>query len=365
MPIILQEQTPESLCRHFPELTISEARKIISVLFRFGTWQVPMPQVRRVQREQVRTQSEMPELVRVAEQVSSFDRFMKITLEVKGGHQIETVRIPLERAGRYSLCLSSQAGCALACSFCATGRMGLKRNLEVWEIVEQVRVMRSTLEIPKERIHGIVFQGMGEPMANLDRVIAAIRVVTEPSGLAIDTHNITICTSGLPTGIRRIAQELPRVRLALSLGSVRHHQRKQLMPITNTHSLQDVMEAAAVHARTTGYAPLWAITLLQGINDQPEEAIALAELVKKFTEQVGVRPRVSVIPYNSISDEDDPFRRTADDAQKEFLATLRSHGVFGHVRYSGGGEVNAACGQLAARSRPQTTSDVNSSNYVG
>ncbi len=173
--------------------------------------------------------------------------------------------------GRFSACVSSQAGCALACAFCATGRLGLSRNLEVWEIVEQVRLLRATLG-PGERIHGVVFQGMGEPLANVDRVIAAIRVMNDPCALAIDSRAITVCTSGLPSGIRQLAREVPKVRLGLSIGSARPAVRRRLMPIDAAHSLEDVLAAAEEHARATGLAPMWAVTPLAGVNDTDDDA---------------------------------------------------------------------------------------------
>jgi 23S rRNA (adenine2503-C2)-methyltransferase len=124
--------------------------------------------------------------------------------------------------------VSSQVGCALACAFCATGRMGLARNLEAWEIVEQVRRVRADLPAGM-RVHGVVFQGMGEPLANFERVAQAVRVLSEPCALAIDMRNVTVCTAGLPTGILRLARELPAARLAVSLGAVRANGRRSLM----------------------------------------------------------------------------------------------------------------------------------------
>src|SRR6185436_13449636 len=144
--------------------------------------------------------------------------------------------------------------CALACAFCATGRMGLSRNLEAWEMIEQVRALRADLG-PLGRIHGVLFQGMGEPLANADRVIQAIRVLSEPSAQAIDMRNITVCTAGLPAGIRRLAREVPAVRLGLSLGAARPGRRRPLMPIDGAHPLEEVLEAVGEHARAAGHAP--------------------------------------------------------------------------------------------------------------
>ena len=279
----------------------------------------PMAGVRRATLEAVRARGVVPTMRVVAEKASQVDPFVKYVFET-GGSVIETVRIPLERAGRFSVCVSSQVGCALACAFCATGRLGLRRNLATWEIVEQVRVVRrKILADGLGRVHGVVFQGMGEPMANLDRVLEAIAVMCEPSALAIDARNITVCTSGLPAGIRRLAQEAPRVRLALSIGSARSEVRRSLMPIDRAHPLDEVLEAAVEHARTTGLAPMWAVTPLAGVNDSPEDARALAERARAFAERAGVRPRLSVIPYNSIG-ENDPFERASPEALDLFRA---------------------------------------------
>jgi len=303
----------------------------------------PIRGVRRASLEAVRRVGHVPRLLRSAEQKSSLDPFRKLVLAGDDGRPFETVRIPLEKKGRFSVCVSSQVGCALACAFCATGRMGLLRNLETWEIVEQVREARRTLS-PGERVHGVVFQGMGEPLANLDRVLAAIEVVTDPCAQPVDARAITVCTSGLPSGILRLAREAPRVRLALSIGSAIAGDRRSLMPIDDAHALADVLEAAVEHAKASGYAPLWALTLLDGRNDSDEHARALAERAKRFAAAAGVRPRISIIPFNAFPG--DPFARSRRHAR--FREVLSEAGVPSHERYSGGSDIAAACGQLAA-----------------
>ena len=294
----------------------------------------------------------VPTVAVVAEQKSAEDPFVKLALGLGDGAVIETVRIPLEKPGRFSVCVSSQVGCALACAFCATGRMGLGRNLETWEIVEQVRAVRRTIEAQGRmppRVHGVVFQGMGEPLANLERVLGAIRVLSDPCALAIDARNITVCTSGLPVGIARLAEAAPRVRLGLSIGSARAAVRRRLMPIDAAHTLDDVMAAAVLHARTTGLSPMWAVTLLGGVNDAPEDGHALAALARDFAAKTGRRPRISVIPYNTIAAVDDPFHRSSAESEARFREALRDGGFASHKRYSGGGDVAAACGQLVAQ----------------
>jgi 23S rRNA (adenine2503-C2)-methyltransferase len=343
--LALQALTPAALGRAFG-LGEGEARKVVAAVHR-GEPVESARGVRRAALDAVRRGGSVPTLEVRAERRSAIDPFLKLALATADGHVVEAVRIPLERAGRFSACVSSQAGCALACAFCATGRLGLSRNLESWEIVEQVRLLRATLRGPGQRIHGVVFQGMGEPLSNADRVIEAIGVLSDPCALAIDMRAMTVCTSGLPTGIRRLAREVPKVRLGLSICSARPDVRRRLMPIDAAHPLDEVIDAVEEHARTTGIAPMWAVTPLAGVNDSDEDARALAALVRRFTERTGVRPRLSVVPYNAIeAGEADPFRRSDPAA---FLAALASRGVRAHLRYSGGSDVAAACGQLAGR----------------
>ena len=267
------------------------------------------------------------------------------------GARIESVRIPLMHSDRFSICVSSQVGCALACEFCATGRLGLRRNLAAWEIVEQVREVRA--RVPGyARITGIVFQGMGEPLANLDNVIAAIDVMSAPYAMAIDSRSMIVSTAGLPAGIRRLAAAAPHVRLAVSIGSALPAVREQLMPIARTHSLAEVIAAGVDHAAATGLSPMWAVTLLRGINDGDEHAHALAALATDFRARTGRTPRVSVISYNSIEHAGaDPFERSEPDRVAAFRAVLADAGFRSSRRYSGGPDVAAACGQLVGQAR--------------
>lgn len=345
----LQAVTPAGLRERVAGLTEAEARRIVSALHRELAPGAQLRNVRRGAREAAARASHVPSLRVVGEAASGVDPFLKLLLEGADGARFEAVRIPLERAGRFSVCVSSQVGCALACEFCETGRLGLRRNLETWEIVEQVRAVRRTLDRGAgQRLHGVVFQGMGEPLANLDRVLEALRVLSDPSALAIDARAITVCTAGLPAGIRRLAVEAPNVRLAVSLGSARPEVRRQLMPVTAAHSLAEVMAAAADHALQTRHAPLFAYVPLAGLNDGPEDAAALARLVRDFTERAGRRPRLSIVPYNE-GRVDVGLRRADAAAEGRFREVLAEHGVHVHRRYSGGSDVAAACGQLAAR----------------
>lgn len=338
----LQAVLPVDLARA-AGIDLADARRIVSLVHRKG----PLPDrapatIRRSALDAVRAIGHVPALELVERRPSAVDPFVKYAFRLADGAVIEAVRIPLERAGRFSVCVSSQVGCALACAFCATGRMGLVRNLEVWEIVEQVRALRA--DLPEGgRVHGVLFQGMGEPLSNADRVIQAIRVLAEPSAQAIDMRNITVCTAGLPSGIERLRREVPAVRLGVSLGSVIPGRRRALMPIDGAHPLEDVLAAAGAHARATSMAPMFAYTLLAGQNDTDEDAAALADLCERFRASYGIGPRLSLIPYNAIEGAD--FVRSP--RLEAFRDVFRARGLGTIVRYSGGGDVGAACGQLA------------------
>jgi 23S rRNA (adenine2503-C2)-methyltransferase len=345
-PLALQALLPEQLCEIVPGVTIAEARKIVSAVHRGGASLIKASaHISRKAVELVTAHCAVPDLRLVSRTPSQIDPFVKYTLATPTGDVIEAVRVPLEKPGRFTACISSQVGCALGCAFCATGRMGFRRNLDAWEIIEQVRVIRADLPA-RSRVHGLVFQGMGEPLANWKAVVQAARVFSEASAQAIDARNITISTAGIASGIRAMAADLPNVRLGVSIGSARSpDDRKRLMPFA--HPLADVLEAAGEHARTTRHSPLWAYTLLAGVNDGDDDARALARVAIDFAARYGVRPRISVIPYNAIG-EHDPFVRSDPAAEQRFQAVLVETGVKPTKRYSGGSDVGAACGQLAS-----------------
>ncbi|MFT3772072.1 MAG: radical SAM protein [Minicystis sp.] len=338
----LQAVLPADLARA-AGIDLTDARRLVSLVHRKGALPDKAPAtIRRSALDAARAIGHVPALEMIERRASAVDPFVKYAFRLADGAVIESVRIPLERPGRFSVCVSSQVGCALACAFCATGRMGLVRNLEVWEIVEQVRAVRA--DLPEGgRVHGVLFQGMGEPLANADRVIQVIRVLGEPSAQAIDMRNITVCTAGLPSGIERLWREVPAVRLGVSLGSVLPGRRRALMPIDGAHPLAEVLAAAGAHARATGHAPMLAYTLLEGQNDTDEAATALADLCERFRAEHGIGPRLSLIPYNAV----DGAGFVRSPRLEAFRDVFRARGLGTIVRYSGGGDVGAACGQLA------------------
>ncbi len=347
--IPLQAITPNKLTEAIPGVPIEEARRIVGAIHRHDHLPAAVRNVRRATLDRVRTAGALPKLNVRGVQRSRIDPFVKYSLETAGGEVVETIRIPLERKGRYSVCVSSQAGCGLGCAFCATGRLGFQRNLETWEIIEQVRVVRRELNREEgQRVHGIVFQGMGEPLANLDHVIESIRVATDPSGLAIDGRAITVCTAGLPPGIRRLAREAPSARLALSIASPNPSIRRRLMPIDLAFPLEEVLDAALEHSMVTGLAPMWSFTLLSGVNDSVQDARRLVQLARGFTRRGGRRPRISIVPFNPIDAEGpQSFGRSSGAREEAFRRVLQEAGLPSHRRYSGGADILGACGQLA------------------
>ncbi len=280
-------------------------------------------------------------------QSSKLDPFVKFALRTEDGHLIETVRIPLEKPGRFSVCVSSQVGCAIGCRFCKTTQTGLLRNLEAWEIVEQVRIVRQSLP-EGSRISGVVFQGMGEQLANVDSVVNAILVLSHPACQGIDQKAMTVCTAGLPQGIRRLKQAKLRVRIGLSIGSAIAERRQSLMPIEGRLSLRDAVEALVEYIQGTGQSPMLAYTMLAGVNTHATDAQALRELALEIGQRGGRMPRLSLIAYNPIG-EGDPFERAAPEEAEAFRLQLISAGFPVVRRYSGGSDIDAACGQLAAR----------------
>lgn len=350
--LVLTELVPEELASRVG-IDISDARRLLSQIYRHGDLPAVCPAtIRRAALDRVRSEGSVPTFETIDRAASEVDPFVKYAFRVEGGGVIETVRIPLEHAGRFSVCVSSQVGCALACTFCATGKLGLSRNLMTWEIVEQVRKVRA--ELPAgARVHGVVFQGMGEPLSNVDRVIRAVRVLSDPACLAIDRRNITVCTSGLPAGIRRLGKEIPGVRLGLSIADARPNRRRSLMPIDEASPLETVLEAAGEFTERSGYAPMFAYTLIRGINDGADAAHALADTAIAFASRYGARPRISLVPMNPIEGSD--FQRPDAETITAFRDVLGGRGLGAVLRYSGGGDVNAACGQLARSGDARTS----------
>jgi 23S rRNA (adenine2503-C2)-methyltransferase len=271
-------------------------------------------------------------------QISS-DGTIKLLLELEDGAKVETVLM------RYNygcaICVSSQVGCSMGCSFCSSGLLGRKRNLTSAELVGQIIVMNNLLkeENKGQRVTHVVVMGTGEPFDNYDNVMDFVRVVNAQKGLAIGARHITISTCGLPDGIRKYAAEGLQTNLAISLHAPTDEIRNKLMPINRKYPLNELMDAVKYYEKTADRRVTFEYILLKGINDSLENARQLKELIKDTFAYV------NLIPYNEV--EENKFKRS--DAVHDFFDYLMRNKVNATVRKEFGTDIDAACGQLRAK----------------
>jgi len=261
------------------------------------------------------------------------DGVVKYLLQLADGQIIETVGIPSEK--RLTVCVSSQVGCPMACEFCATGKGGFQRNLACHEIVDQVLTVQADFQ---QRVSHIVFMGMGEPLLNLEAVLAAIACLNQEVG--IGQRHLTLSTVGIPGRIRRLAEHHLQVTLAVSLHAPDQALREQLIPSARPYTLADLLAECREYVQITGRRITFEYILLAGVNDRPEQAIALAKHLRGF------QTHVNLIPYNPIDEAG--FQRPDRQRIQAFVAALKTQHITVSVRYSRGLEAAAACGQLRA-----------------
>ena len=272
----------------------------------------------------------------------SVDGTIKAALATRDERVIEAVLIPEEE--RTTLCVSTQVGCPLACSFCATGTLGLERNLGVAEIVEQV-VRMSALLPAGRRITNVVFMGMGEPLLNLANVVEAVRTLIHPKGFAMAPRRVTVSTAGVVPRIADLLAQVP-VNLAVSLHAATDALRDELVPINRKFPLAELFAALRGIPRLGRRHPIFfEYTLLAGVNDSPDDARRLADLLR------GVPAKVNLIPVNPHAGS--PYRAPAPEVAERFMAALAAAGLTVTLRRSRGADIDAACGQLAARAPVQ------------
>jgi 23S rRNA (adenine2503-C2)-methyltransferase len=241
---------------------------------------------------------------------------------------------------RHTLCISSQAGCAVGCPFCATGELGFTRDLETAEIVDQVRHAARRLAADGRRLTNVVFMGMGEPLLNLDRVLAAVDALNDRRRFGLGARHITVSTSGVVPGIRRLTALGPQFTLAVSLHAARDSLRDVLVPLNRRWPIAEVVTAAREHAAVTGRRVTYEVTMIAGVNDTPLDATAMADLLR------GDHAHVNLIPMNPVAHT--PWVASDDATIEGFAAVLRDAGIGTTIRRNRGQEIGAACGQLAA-----------------
>lgn len=280
---------------------------------------------------------------------TSEDGTRKLRLRCADGAMIESVLIPRaerelaasgEETEKLTLCVSSQVGCALGCAFCATATLGLKRNLEPGEIVEQIYRAHSLLS-PRERISNLVFMGMGEPLANLDRVLTAVELLTHTAGFDFSPRRITLSTVGHVNGIKKLGERMPQLGLAISLHATTDDLRAKLMPVNRRWPLAALFAALRAYPLPRRRRITFEYMLLAGLNDTAADANRLTKLLDR------IPSKINILPFNPWRQDQPELKRPSEEDIDIFAERLRDKGLTVTVRQSRGRDIAAACGQLA------------------
>jgi 23S rRNA (adenine2503-C2)-methyltransferase len=312
--------------------------------------------------------------LKLARKQGSRDTTEKFLWQLGDGALIESVLIPAnpalygEASDRHTLCVSTQVGCAYGCKFCASGLEGWKRNLQVEEIVEQVLAIErwnqglpvdaGTAKSDARLISNLVIMGMGEPLANYDNLLKALKILNAPWGGGIGARKITISTSGLAPQIRKLADEPLQFRLAISLHGATDEVRNKIMPVNRKYPLKDLLEACEYYQEKRGRMITFEYILISGINDGLDQVAPLAAMARRLN------AKVNLIPYNSV--EGLEWKRPEPERQEKFLEALESRQGIATLRREKGHDIDAACGQLRLRTeRELRTSEVASTTLAG
>ena len=265
----------------------------------------------------------------------STDGTTKFLLRLRDGRHVECVYIPDTPA--HTFCVSTQVGCAMACGFCLTGKMGLVRNLTAGEIAGEVRVLAHATGFA-DRPFNVVLMGMGEPLHNYDATMKALRILADEHGLALHPRRVTLSTVGIVPGLERLAKEPIMPNLAVSLHATTDEDRSRLVPVNRKYALKDVIDACKRFPLRRRGRITFEYVLLDGVNDRPEDARRLARLL------AGIKAKVNLLPLNEAAGI--PFKRPSDERVNAFAKILADRGVVVSVRKSRGRDIRAACGQL-------------------
>jgi 23S rRNA (adenine2503-C2)-methyltransferase len=319
------------------------ARHIFAWLMRPGSHDLSeMAEVKKEIRDQLSAKARISTLT-LAKVEESEDGTLKYAFGLDDGAVVESVLIP--EGDRHTLCLSSQVGCAMACAFCLTGRMGFKRNLHPGEIVNQVLAVMEDLvargikrDTPRELINNLVFMGMGEPLANYDNLITTLAILMAGEGLGFTERRVTVSTCGIVPRILDLGRDA-RVNLAISLHAADDDIRSALMPVNRSYGVDDLLAACRNYPLAPKRVILVEYILIKDVNDSPAQALLL---VAKLA---GISCRINLLPYNEC--EDLPYTRPAEETILVFQKVLRDAGFITLVRQSRGSDISAACGQLA------------------
>ncbi|MCP5463455.1 MAG: 23S rRNA (adenine(2503)-C(2))-methyltransferase RlmN [Deltaproteobacteria bacterium] len=297
-----------------------------------------MTNISKVFREKLDEVYEIPRFKKLIEQTSN-DGTKKFLFEMGDGNKIESVWIPAEN--RRTLCVSTQVGCGMACDFCLTGELGLKRNLSVYEIVEQIAAVKRALP-EDESITNLVFMGMGEPLANPKSLYPALNILLDPECFNFSRHHVTVSTSGLAPEIEKFGDKTP-VKLAISLNATTDEVRDVVMPINKKYNIERLLEACKnmkLHKRN---AITFEYVMLHGVNDTLDDAKRLVRILSKL------KAKVNLLPFNEYPES--PYKRPDDEWVHKFQKILLNAGYIAVVRKSRGRDILGACGQLATHEK--------------
>lgn len=273
----------------------------------------------------------------VVQRESQTGQAVKFLFQLPTGQRVESVLIV--DGARRTVCISSQVGCPLDCKFCATGRMGLVRNLLPGEILDQLIQVSAYAQERGERVTNVVMMGMGEPLLNYDAVVRALYLMRQTEGVGLGGRRITVSTAGYVPGIRKLAHEELNVGLAISLNATTDAVRDELMPINRRFKIADLLEVAREFHQLRGYGVTFEYVMMDGVTDSDEDALRLAQLT------ADVPCKINLIPYNELG-PDSAFRRPPQGRLKAFYRVLEGAGAEFTVRESRGRDIDAACGQL-------------------
>lgn len=283
-------------------------------------------------------------LPKIDSHLVSIDKSEKFLLETHDGHLFEMVLMPYDN--RVTLCISSQIGCRMGCTFCQTGKMGLKRNLTSGEILSQLLIAKGQLH--DRKITNIVFMGMGEPLDNYEEVVKACRLMVDDNGWGLSMHRVTVSTSGIVPHIERLGQDLP-VRLAISLHEADDEKRSKMMPVNRQYPLSELKKALLNYPAPKRYGITIEYVMIEGKNDSIEEA---KKLVKYLS---GLKVKVNLIPINHFPGIE--MKPSAADSLRRFQKYLSDRSIPAPIRYSRGQDISGGCGQLAAKREDDLATD--------
>ncbi|MCD8795715.1 23S rRNA (adenine(2503)-C(2))-methyltransferase RlmN [Mammaliicoccus sciuri] len=281
----------------------------------------------------------------VAVKQESKDGTIKFLFELQDGYTIETVLMRHEYGN--SVCVTTQVGCRIGCTFCASSIGGLKRNLEAGEIVAQVLTVQKALDATDERVSQVVIMGIGEPFENYDEMMGFLKIINHDKGLNIGARHITVSTSGIVPKIYDFADESLQINFALSLHAADNETRSRLMPINRAYDLDKLMEAIEYYVNKTNRRITFEYGLFGGVNDQVHHAKALAQLIKHLN------CHVNLIPVNHVPERD--YVKTSKEDIFKFEKELKRNGINATIRRNQGADIDAACGQLRAKERKEET----------